>query len=175
MIHPIIFRSLFALSLLITIFSPILLPSLKLAYLAPLMAWTLYKKNTLSFLSYSLLAGFLLDLLSASPFGLWSINYLLSAIALLYFKPFFFADKFFTLPLVTLIFSVISTLIYAFSQRAFFQAFEWSLLWVLTDLIVYPLGDALYALVAFTLPLKYLEQWLPRRRRDVKAFRLVKE
>lgn len=173
--NPLIFNSAFALSLLCHLLTPLAFPFLHLSYFSPFIALALYKKSKTQLLGYSLAVGFILDLLATAPFGFWSINYLLSACVLLYLKPFFFEDKFMTLPLVTLLFSQISTLFYIMAIHFFLQKLSINFSWILTDLVAYPIFDAMFALVAFSIPMRILKKWLPKKRQLSRSFRLNEE
>jgi len=142
---------------LVTLFfvlcGPILLPSWRLIFFAPLLVIMYYKKPLVSCLWISCLCGLMLDLLSSQVhFGLYASCYTLTT-ALLYSQRYnFFADSISTLPLMTFFFSVLSTLIqwgmvYAFEQKSAF-----SLQWIATDLIYMPFMDASYAFILFVIP-----------------------
>ncbi len=173
--NPLIFNSAFIFSLLCHLLTPLVFPLVKLSYFSPFIVLALYKKNQTQFLNYCLIAGFILDLLSTTPFGFWTINYLVCGWLLLYIKPFFFQDKLMTLPLVTLLFSQISTLFYALATHLFFQKFNLNIYWIMTDLVVYPIFDAIFAVAAYTFPMRFLKKWLPKKRRHSRSFRLNEE
>ena len=174
--NPIVFLISFLLALIPTLLGSIFFPFAKLTFFAPFIVLLIYKKSRVEILSYSLIIGFILDLLSSqTPFGFWIINYWASAWLLRFFKPFYFEDKFLTLPLLTLFFAQISTLIYVFAMNFFFLKVQLSLSWVFTDLILYPIFDGCYAILVFSIPLYYLNKLLPQKRRSTKSFRLAKD
>jgi len=159
-----------------TLLSPLFFPFLKLNFFAPFLVMLLYKKTKIETLWYALLVGFILDLLSANtPFGFWSFNYLVTLFTLSYLKQIFFEDKFMTLPLLTLFFSIISTLLFAVSTHLFFHKIHFAFSWILTDFFFYPLFDSVYALITFSVPLFYLSKYLPQKRRAVQSFRMTKD
>ncbi len=166
----------FSLSLLPTLLGPIFFPLIKLTYFAPFLIILMYKKKNAGLFAFTLVAGFIIDLLSAhTPFGFWIINYGMTLWVLLFFKPFFFEDKLLTLPLLTIFFSQISTFLYVVAMNFFFLKVQISFGWILTDLIVYPMLDGIFALLAFHIPLLYLNRLLPAKRRSTKSFRLAKD
>ncbi|MCH9631766.1 MAG: hypothetical protein S4CHLAM6_00830 [Chlamydiae bacterium] len=174
--NPIVFLIAFLLSLIPTLFGSIFFPFAGLTYFAPFIVLLIYKKTRIEILCYCLAIGFILDLLtSQTPFGFWILNYWASAWLLRFFKPFYFEDKFLTLPLLTVFFAQISTLIYVFSMNFFFLKMQLSLSWVFTDLVLYPIFDGCYAVLVFSIPLYYLNKLLPQKRRSTKSFRLSKD
>lgn len=174
--HSWLLTSIFSLALFLTLLNPLFFPFLKLNFFAPYLVLLLYKKTKLFALWHALLIGFIIDLLSATtPFGFWSANYMITLFILTHLKRFFFEDKFLTLPLLTLFFSCISTLLFTFSTQLFFYKIHITPLWLFSDFIAYPIFDSLYALIAFNLPLYYLAKLLPQKRRVVQSFRINKE
>ena len=174
--NPLVLLIASLLSLLPTLIGPILFPFIKLSFFAPLVVLLLYKLPRVKLFSSTLIIGFILDLLSShTPFGFWIINYWTTLWLLLFLKPLFFEDKFLTLPILTCFFSQISTLLYVLSMNLFFLKMPVHFYWVVTDLLLYPFFDALYALLIFNLPLYYLNKKLPQKRRLSKSFRLSEE
>lgn len=132
---------------------PVLLPHWRLMFFGPFLVILYYQKSFLTCLWTAAACGLLLDLLSShSHLGLWASNYCLVTALLYPQQRHFFADRISTLPLMTFFFSFLST----FIQGGFFYVFEheeiFSLSWVVTDLIVMPASDALYAFLCFIFP-----------------------
>lgn len=126
-----------------------LLPSLKLFTFAPFLIIVLYKKPLLSALWIALGVGLLQDLFSGSEkLGTWAVAYTASLYLLSPLKRSFFEDSITTLPILTYLYSLLLTLC--------------MLTFSFSDLIIYPLFDALFALLFFTLPMQLLPRPLRR-------------
>ena len=144
-------------TLLTLLLGPLFTPKIHLFYCAPYLIISLYRLPLTSALWRAYACGILIDLLSSSPlFGLTSLNYCF-AIWLLHGQTrHFFEDKLSTLPLMTFLFSLLSTvlsLIFAFFSG---HTYPLSKLWAVTDLIMMPLADALYALLLFSFPFELI-------------------
>lgn len=156
----------FGITLIATLCSPVVFSGWRLMFFAPFLIILYYKKSFLTCLWSSCFCGLLLDVLSAhTHLGLYAMNYTVTTGLLYNQRRHFFADSISTLPLMTLFFSLLSTMIqwglmYAFEQRVFFS---WQ--WVLTDLIYMPVLDALYAFICFVLP-SWIFSRSPRRGKD---------
>lgn len=146
-------------TLLLTLF----VPSLTLQLFTPFLVYIFYRCSKGEALGWSLGCGLILDLLSPhTTLGLFATNYV-SVTALLYDrKQHFFIDNLSTFPLMTFIYSSLSTLI-----LALFVQVPLSLPLIATDFILLPLADALIALICYTLPYMYLG---PKRRRGEDYF-----
>lgn len=149
----------FFLSFFYALVVPILLPSLRLAFFVPFLILTIYSTNLVTSLWISLGIGLILDLFSPdSLFGMFALTYC-GTIALLYKqKQTLFEDQITTIPLFTFFFSMLSTiiqllLVYAFNGR---PMISWS--WAGSDLIAWPLLDAVYAILGIMLPLRLLKR-----------------
>lgn len=143
----------FCLALFSALFGTLLLPSLRLIAFAPFLSLAYMRTSLLASLWLSFLSGLIIDLLSAElRFGTYALNYSLTTLILYNQKRHFFEDKPLSLPLFTLFFSLISTLLQLILLKE--VSFTWKL--ALTDLCVMPLCDALYALFWFTIPLKII-------------------
>lgn len=98
--------------------------------------------------------GCLIDLLSGYPrMGLLPIAYCLTTAFLYAIKPYFFLEKITTLPLMTFLFGIVSSLI-LFALMAMFGrplAVTWQ--WIASDLLLFPLLDGLYGLIWFAIKL----------------------
>jgi len=144
----------FALGLLFTLCIPPLIPSLKLFYFIPFLIRCIYLKKLGTCLWIACGVGLILDLFSAnSRFGLFSANYVLTTYMLYGQKRNFFEDSWSTLPFMTFVFSVLSTLVQILLLLVVDQhIIPLSLHFVFSDLIVMPLLDAVFAFCLFTLP-----------------------
>lgn len=112
-----------------------------------------YKRPLSSCLWYSVICGLIMDLLSArARLGIYVINYCITTSILFSQKRHFFEDKISTLPLMTFLFSVISTILQAMTLKIMTNDFHPSWQWAGTDLLVFPFLDAIYALGWFALP-----------------------
>ncbi|MGA8164704.1 MAG: rod shape-determining protein MreD [Waddliaceae bacterium] len=96
--------------LVLTLLMPALAPGVPISCFIPFLVIAMYKKPQISCLWYSLLCGLILDLLSSRiPLGICATNFTASTWVLYRQKQNFFADNLATLPLVTALFSIIST------------------------------------------------------------------
>lgn len=132
---------------------PLFFPSLHLLFFAPFLALCFYRCSLSGCLWWALSCGFVIDLLSAQTrLGTYAMNYCLTTLCLYRYKFHFFEDRLSTLPIMTLCFACLSTLI----QTAIFymigKSFSLSWEWMASNLFFSPLQDALYAGLAFTLP-----------------------
>jgi hypothetical protein len=140
----------FCCALLPTLIFPVLVPKLRLTTFAPFLVLVLYQKTLVNSLWWALAIGCLLDLLSGYPrMGLLPLTYCLTIAALTFVKPYFFIEKFSTLPLMTMLFALLSTLILFALMTLFGQALQVTWRWIATDLLFFPLLDGLYGLVWF--------------------------
>ena len=138
----------FLVSFFCLLFFPLFLPKLQLLFFAPYLVLTLYRKDLIPTLWRALFCGILIDLFAATPhFGHTSLNYVLVLLLLRTQKHNFFEDKLGTLPLMTALFSMLSTFFSLFGQQSLF-----SLRWIVTDLFEMALLDAAFALLFFSLP-----------------------
>lgn len=112
--------------------------------------------------------GVLIDLFSsATPFGLSSLNFVIALTLLYPLRLSFFEDKLLTWPLLTSLFSFLSTLLMLFLRPLFGQGVAVSGRWFLTDLVFASFLDGLYALIFFVLPFQFTPKLvkLVRRRK----------
>jgi rod shape-determining protein MreD len=146
-------RAAFWIALSGALFGPLLLPRCHLYYFAPYFVVCAYQHSKLALLWRAYLCGVILDLLSSTPFfGLSSLNYCLASWLLYGQTRNFFEDKLSTLPLMTFLFSLLSTLIALILAFFFAQSYPLSCAWMATDLVIMPLADSIYALLVFSLP-----------------------
>ncbi len=156
----------FLISLLFTLFSPILLPSARLMFFAPFLIVTFYQRPLKICLLWALFLGLLIDLLSSyHRFGITAFNYVLCAFILYPQKRHFFADRLSTLPLMTFCFSTLSLFVHYLIQQAFEKPLPFSWHWMATDAIIMPLFDAANAFIFYIAP-AVLIGGRPRRGKD---------
>lgn len=146
----------FAYTIVLLLLAPIFFPHWHLFWFAPALVLAFYHRSKRGCLWLALMTGCLIDLLSANTrFGLQAINYCLAAWLLYPTKFHFFEENPTTLPTLTWLFSLLSTLLQAVLLAVFGSSLVLTWNWVKLDLIIMPLYDALYAGLAFTLPLLF--------------------
>lgn len=147
----------FWLALCATLVGPIFFPRVHLFYFVPYLVICLYRHSRIALLWRACFCGVIIDLLSSgSLFGLTSINYCCVAFLLYGQTRNFFEDKLSTLPLMTFLFSILSTGFLAIGALFLQRGYPLSWTWVATDLIGMPGADALYALLVFSLPFELI-------------------
>jgi hypothetical protein len=143
----------FIVALLLTLFSPVLAPSAKFLFFIPYLIVLFYKHPYFKCLWGAFLCGLIIDLLSSQTrIGLWTLNYTVTTLLLYKQRLNFFGDKQSTLPLMTFLFSLISTGIQWTLLLVFENAFSISFKSVFTDLLFMPFLDSVYAYIIFVLP-----------------------
>lgn len=146
-------RASFWIALITALFAPLYAPKLHLMFFAPYLVVCFYKKARYPVLWRALGCGLLIDLLTSTPlFGLTSLNYCLTGLILYGQRRNFFEDQLLTLPLMTFLFSMISSALTALLYVVFGAELLISWRWIITDLIEMPILDALYALLLFAIP-----------------------
>lgn len=152
----------YALFLALTL--PSLMPNVHLIYFAPFLILTYYNKSKFFSMWMSFLCGFLIDLLAfKTRLGIYPLSYCLSTWILYPQKQHFFEDSLSTLPIMTFLFSILSTLIQIVLNNLFGQQISFSLDLVFHDLIGMPLLDAFYAGIAFTILALFIPKATKRR------------
>lgn len=150
-------------SILMSLFGPVFFPGARLSFLIPSLVVLFYQRR-LSFCLWAAFGlGLLLDTLSSSPSLELHVISFCTATALIYpQKRHFFADNISTLPILTFITSVTITL----TQVAIAYIFQSKMImgvdWVVTNLVLMPFFDSIYAFLLFQIP--YLLIGKPRRR-----------
>lgn len=127
--------------------------SVRLNFFAPFLIICYYQKSYPKALQYSILSGCLIDLFS-SPlrFGLHALNYSLTTVCIYHQKRNLFADNLTTLPLMTFLFSFVSTLIQLILNFIFAKPIALSFAFIFTDLLLMPSMDALFSFCWFIFP-----------------------
>ncbi len=144
----------FSLALFIALFGTALFPHIKFTAFAPFLALLYNKKSFSSSLWISALCGLSLDLLSSERLlGLYALSYSLTTLLAFKQKRHFFEDKPLALSLFTLLISVISTLCQILLISIFDRSLPLSGKLFLTDIILMPMVDALYAFLWFSCPM----------------------
>lgn len=143
----------FALSLFFTLFGFLLIPQYKILYFIPLFVRAFYLKSYNEALWLSCLCGLIIDLLSSHVrFGIHAVTYKMATAILYSQKRNFFEDSTSTLPGLTFIYSVVSSLILMFLLLIFEKGITISFDFVKIDLGFLPFLDALYAFCSFSIP-----------------------
>jgi hypothetical protein len=129
-----------------TLIMPALFPSIRLFYLSPFLVMTFYRMRYLKMLIAAFALGLFLDVFSLeNRLGLMGLVLVITSGLIYPLKKYFFADKFYTLPLLTYLFGFAFTVI----QTFFMEPLGYALF---TEAIIMPLGDALFAFTVFVLP-----------------------
>lgn len=118
---------------------------------SPYLAILYRRSEWIKALWVSALCGFVLDLLSTSPFGLHALQMLLVTL-LLYRLRIYFVDKPIGLASYTALISLAWTLLSRFSLILYDSSLPFTFKGLITDFILMPLGDALYAFLFFSCP-----------------------
>lgn len=152
---------------LIALFGVLFFPHFHLLYFAPYLILAFYRYSRFAVLWRAIGCGIILDLFSSSPhFGMMSLNFCLVSWLLYGQNRNFFEDKPSTLPLMTVFFSSLSTLLSIILLFFFAQPLAVTFKWAFTDLICMPLLDGLYAfLLALPFHLAYKLRRIIRAKR----------
>lgn len=147
----------FFLALFIALYGSAFFPDFHLMPFAPFLALVYQRRRFLPSLWIAFFAGLIMDCITCqSRFGLFTLNFLLTTLVLYRRKRHFFEDHFLSLPIFTFFISVVSTLLTYLFLRIEERAPLFSLKLCLTDFITMPLFDALYAIIWFYGPIKYI-------------------
>ncbi|MBS0586309.1 MAG: hypothetical protein JSR76_08485 [Verrucomicrobia bacterium] len=152
-----------------------LLPGIRLFFFVPYLTLLLARLPLSACLWASLATGTLIDILSSSsPSGASAINYTLSSLFLYRYRRVFPEEKIFVFSLYTILYSLLSTLLFSLLYAFLEMRFTLHLGTILTDFIIIPLVDGMYALTfvfaplalfaysSFPLRLLYYKKWLQR-------------
>lgn len=156
----------FLIGLLFLLLSPLLFPSQHLCFFAPFIIVACYKKPLHTALWCAALAGIAIDLFSSVRFGIATLNCLLTAACIYGRQRHFFEDKFSTLPLMTLLFSLVSYLLYIL----LLPLFAIRMPWITRDLYATLLQNGIYTLTLFALPFhlyRFLIRLIERKKRGI--------
>jgi hypothetical protein len=137
------------------LFFPLFFPSLHFLFFAPYLVIVCYKRSLYHTLRHALYCGVIHDLFSASPLlGLTSLNYCLTVFILFPQRRNFFEENSSTLPLMTYLFSFLSTGINGLLLLFAGNAISPSFIGIFIGLFLMPLMDAAFALAFYSLPFK---------------------
>jgi rod shape-determining protein MreD len=156
----------FLFGLIPSIIVPSVWPWVRLTYFAPFLCLMCYKRPLNFCLWYSIICGLIIDLLGAGTYlGLYAATYSATTLLVYGHKQYLFEDQVITLPIMTFFFAIYST-----ALQAFFVHLNVSWKWALTDLVLYPFADALYALLWFALP-AYLLRHRNQSKNNILSFK----
>jgi len=123
---------------------------------SPYLAILYRRSEWIKALWIATLCGFILDLLSTSPFGLHALQMLVVTICLYRFR-IYFVDKPIGLASYTALISLASTLFSRLSLIIYDSGLPFTFKGLITDFILMPLADALYAFLFFSCPLIFYQ------------------
>ena len=139
-------------SILLTLFAPAAPVPLPIFFLSPCIVLALYRFRFAKALVFTFFLGLFLDLFSLETrLGLIGIALALSLAAISPFKKLLFADQFYTLPLMTFLFSFFATLTTSLFFPGILDA-EFGGKALFTEGLIMPFLDACYAFTVFILP-----------------------
>lgn len=145
----------FSLALIAAIFGSAFFPYLHLCFFAPFLALTYHASTPSKSLWLSLLCGVILDCISSEfKFGLHTLTFVLATLVLYPQKKHFFEDKPLALSIFTAIISSALTFLQFILVYLFDRGIPFSALTALTDFILMPAVNSLYAFLWFTCPIK---------------------
>lgn len=148
-------------SLGITLLLSAYFPTISLFYFAPMVILCFYKSSLQTCIWWALACGFTIDLLATeTKLGFYALTYCLTTLILYRYKYQFFEDNFSTLPIMTFLFAFCATLLSAILYSLVIIPIPISFKWLCYDIFWMPIRDALYAIIAFALPL----YWVRRNR-----------
>jgi rod shape-determining protein MreD len=149
---PLLFT--FSLALFFAICGTVFLPHIRLLAFAPFLGLLYNQTSFVKSLWLASLCGLAIDLLcSEFRLGIHALNYCLTTLLLYKQKRHFFEDKPLALSLFTVPISIVSTLLQVFLISIFDHALPLSGKLLVTDLMIMPLADAIYAFLWFTCPM----------------------
>lgn len=150
---PLVFP--FSFAFVFAICGTVFLPQVHLLAFSPFLAILYNKTSVVKSLWLASLCGLILDVLSSEfRLGIHALNYCLTTLLLYRQKRHFVEDKSLALSLFTILISVVSTLMQFFLISIFDRALPLSWKLILTDFIIMPFADAVYAFLLFTYPMK---------------------
>lgn len=142
----------FLISFLFVLVFPVIAPQVRIAFFVPFLIILFYQKAFAYCLWFSFFCGLTVDLLSVqSPFGFYAFTTTLTSMLIYHQKRNFFADHLSTLPMMTFFFSFTATLLELIFQYILGFSITLNGYWILSDLLILPASDALYAFLCFIL------------------------
>ena len=146
---------LFVCSSLLTIFSSALFPKISIFFFIPFLVFVFFKKNFIQTLFWAFFCGLIVDLFSSKHFGIFSFSYVLMSF-LLFSKKRFFKETPFNIAIFSSIASFVFTIIFVLLSLIFNSVVKISFLFVISDLIIMPILDGIYAFLFFTILVKFI-------------------
>ncbi len=160
----------FLLSLFCALVGPVVLPSMRLLAFAPFLVILYTRLPHIHCLWCAFGCGLLIDLLSSNlQLGAHALNYVLVTLILFRIRKFFFAHKPVALALFTALFSILSCSLQLIIMAIYGQHIPFGLASFLSDFILMPLCDGLYAFLGYTCPI-YAYRGL---RKSIKKIKMV--
>ncbi len=140
----------FCLSLFCAIVGPLFFPSMRLCAFAPFLTILFTRTTLINTLWCAFGCGMVIDLLSSNVhLGIHALTYILVTLALFRVRRHFYAHKPIALAILSAVFSLLSTvLLFAFSQHIPLTAKGF-----LSDFIIMPCIDGIYAFIGYTCPI----------------------
>lgn len=131
---------------------PSLYPEWRLFYFCPFIVMSLYRVDLLKSLIMAFAIGIFLSFFSLdSRFGVIGSILVLTSVLVNPLKQYLFADRFYTLPLMTYVYAVVFTILQGFIFSTFSSS-DFPVRAFFTEGLIMPLGDALFAFGVFVLP-----------------------
>lgn len=144
----------FSLALFFALFGTVFLPHVRLLAFSPFLALLYNRSSFTTSLWIASLCGLAIDLLSSEfRLGIYALNYSLTTLLLYKQKRHFFEDKPLALSLFTILISIVSTILQLLLISIFDRALPLSGKLLITDLIIMPIVDAIYAFLWFSCPM----------------------
>ncbi len=130
-----------------------LFPGIKLWPFAPFLVLQFYRVTFVRALWLSFFAGLILDLFSSQfPFGVLAFIHTLTTLLLYNQRKHFFEDKVIAFSLYTALVSSFLSLLLILSSPFLGKQVPITIPLLISDLLLMPFSDAIYALLGFTLP-----------------------
>lgn len=144
----------FSIAAFFALFGTALFPQFKFLAFSPFLALLYNRSNFLTSVWIASLCGLMIDLLSSEfRLGIHALTYCLATFLLYQQKKHFFEDKPVALSIFTLIISSVSSVLQLLLISIFDRALPLSLGMLVTDLVMMPLFDAVYAFLCFCCPI----------------------
>ncbi|MCX6988829.1 MAG: hypothetical protein NTZ52_04935 [Chlamydiae bacterium] len=143
------------LATLCTLFASVFIPDIKLATFAPLLAIAFHRTSLLQSLWISVFCGLFIDTCSSQHhYGLHALCFALATPICYYHKRHFFEEKAVALSLYTSLISSVYALILITLTTIFHKQFVITFDLMLSEALLTPIFDALYAFLCFTVPMR---------------------
>ncbi len=146
----------FFLAIVAAIWCSAIFPKLNIIAFAPLLV--IFYLYTPFFVSIwvAMICGVFIDLISSTPFGLNSLNYAITTFLVFRYRR-FFNDKPLNISIYTALTSCVISLISIILLALISKGISICLLSIITDIIIMPIVDGIYAFIWFAIPLKIYE------------------